>query len=285
MFLRLLFLGFSLGTFYALVSLGFSLVFGVTRIFNLAYGELILIGAYVAYWFVRNGLPFVAAFPVSIALLLVAGWIMTHLGFRIRQPYVLNSLLGTLGLAIILQNLYGSLFGGDYHLLNLPSLSGRIDLGLFFVSPGKFAVMVTSLTLIIVTHVFMTYTDTGLRIRATVQNREAALLSGVDVRRMSFLANFLGAALVGMAGPLFVTVHYLYPLAGIEITLLAILITILVGVGRTGAVIIGGIVLGIMESLTAYYLGGEWQEFLIALALILMLIIRPTGLLHGHGEE
>jgi branched-chain amino acid transport system permease protein len=285
MLLRLVFLGISLGAFYALVALGFSLVFGVTRIFNLAHGEMVLLGAYAAYWVVSSDLSFALAFPLSVILLVLAGALVAWLGLRIKEPYVLNSLLVTLGLAMILQSLYQSVFGGDYHLINLPYLSRGINLGLFWASGERLAVMLLSAVLLMATHRFMSRSDTGREIRATIQDREAALLSGINTRKMTFLANLLGAALIALAGPLFASVHYIYPQAGMQITLLAILIAILVGVGRTGAVILGGIVLGLMETFSVYYLSGEWQETIVALMLVGILVARPTGLFHGEGEE
>ena len=284
MLLRLVFLGLSLGAFYALVALGFSLVFGVTRIFNLAHGEMVLLGAYAAYWVVSSDISFVMAFPLSILLLLLTGSVMAYLGLRIKEPYVLNSLLVTLGLALIMQNLYLAVFGGDFHLINIPALSRGINLGLFWASGERLAVMVLSLVLLAGTYRFMSSSTIGKEIRATIQDRQAAMLSGIDTRRMTILANLLGAFLIALAGPLFATVHYIYPQAGMEITLLAVLVTILVGVGRTGAVILGGIILGLLEVMTAYYLRGEWQEAIIAVLIVGLLLARPTGLFQGEGE-
>lgn len=279
-FLQLLINALSLGSFYALVAFGFALIFGVTHAFNLAHGELILLGGYLAYFLVKYWqLPFIWTLPVCMLGLTMAAVLLQKLLQQVQPPYELNTLVVTFGLALVLQNVMLILFSANYRLI--PSVELPFELTKFALNITEAQVMdiVVSLVATISLHLLLRKTFLGKALRATIQNREAAKLVGIHVRRMSLIAFLLGGALIGLAGPLYARTAYLQPAGGTEPTLIAIVITIFAGVGRTRGILLGGWVLGVAESLSVYLLGSGWRELVSAVLLILLLILQPQGLL------
>ena len=272
--------GFSLGSFYVLMALGFSLIFGVTHAFNLAHGDLILLAGYLAYSLWHFGhISFYWTLPLCILCLPVAALGLQWLLRRLPAPFELNSLVVTFGLAIILQNLFLAAFSADFRLIMLPA---AIVLSLpswsILVTANQALLLVLSLIATGVVYLFLQRTFVGKALRATIQNREGAALAGVKVEQMQLIAFAVGGGLIGLAGPLFAVNMYLYPAGGMEATLIAITITIAAGVGRVRSLLLCGWLLGLAESLAILVIGTSWRELISALILILILVWRPEGL-------
>ena len=153
-----------------------------------------------------------------------------------------------------------------------------------YLSYGQITLLVLSLLVIALTYLLMRHTYLGKALRATIQDRESAALAGINVGGMGILAFAIGAVLIGVAGPLFGSIHYLYPTAGLQATLLAITITIFAGVGHIRSLIIGGWLLGFAESCAVVLLGASWRELVSAVMLITLLTWRPWGIL-GREEK
>ncbi len=274
-----IFTGFSLGSFYALVALGFSLIFGITRAFNLAHGEMIVLSGYLAFalWKFFQ-VPFYWILPICC---LALPWLTIPVHFLLRrlpEPYGLNTLVVTLGLALLLQTLMLAWFSADYRLMQLdlpfvtvPGLDSTFPLGqgvliiLSFIATGA-------------VHLLLKSTFLGKALRATIQDGEAAQMAGINVHRMALAAFGLGGVLIGLAGPLFAQNMYLYPAAGTEATMIAIVVTIFAGLGRIRTLLLGGWLLGLAESATVFTLGSKWRELISAAMLILLLYFRPEGI-------
>lgn len=274
-----IFAGFSLGSFYALMALGFSLIFGVTRAFNLAHGEMIVLSGYLAFvlWKFFQ-IPFFWILPIcSVAL----PWLTIPLHFLLRrlpEPYGLNTLVVTLGLALLLQTLMLVCFSADYRLMQ-PDLPLVAFPGLDFTFPlGQGVLIILSLMVTGAVHLMLKRTFLGKALRATIQDREAAQMAGINVNRMALAAFGLGGLLIGLAGPLYAQNMYLYPAAGTEATMIAIVVTIFAGLGRTRAILLGGWLLGLSESAAVFTLGSKWRELVSAALLILLLYFRPEGI-------
>jgi branched-chain amino acid transport system permease protein len=271
--------GFSLGSFYALVALGFSLIFGITRAFNLAHGELIVLSGYLAFalWKFYQ-VPFLLTFgPCSLALALLALPLCLLLR-RLKEPYALNTLVVTFGLALLLQNLMLVLFSADYRLIR-PELANST----FFETDFPFSInqiilVVLSLLTTGAVHVLLHYTFIGKALRATIQDSESAQMAGINIKLMAFVAFGLGGMLIGLAGPLYGENMYLYPTAGTGATLIAIILTIFAGVGRIRTLLLGGWLLGLAESATILTLGSKWRELVAAAVLLTLLTFRPEGI-------
>ena len=271
--------GFSLGSFYALVALGFSLIFGVTRAFNLAHGELIVLAGYLAFalWKFYQ-VPFLVTFGPCLVALALAALPLCLLLRGLKEPYALNTLVVTFGLALLLQNLMLVMFSADYRLIrpefaNL-TLPGT-DLPL---SANQIILVLLSLLATGAVHVLLHHTFLGKALRATIQDPEAAQVAGINVTRMAFVAFGLGGVLIGLAGPLYAENMYLYPTAGTGATLIAIILTIFAGVGRIRTLLLGGWLLGLAESATILSLGSKWRELVAAAVLLILLAWRPEGI-------
>ncbi len=277
--------GITLGSFYTLVALGFALIFGVTRIFNLAHGELLVLAGYVAYWLWKTyGVSLVLTFPAAVLLALVVCLILQLLFSRLKEPLELNSIVVSFGVAILLQNGMLFFFSGDYHLIRVEVLNQGLRFHRLYLSYGQFTLLALSLLVIGLVYVLMRHTYLGKALRATIQDREAAALAGINVGRMGVLAFAIGAILIGLAGPLFGCIHYLYPTAGLQATLLAVTITIFAGVGQIRSLIIGGWILGFAESCAVVLLGASWREMVSAVMLVTLLAIRPHGILRKEQQ-
>lgn len=277
--------GITLGSFYTLVALGFALIFGVTRIFNLAYGELLVLAGYVAYWLWKTyGVSLVLTFPAAVLVALVVCFILQLLFSRLKEPLELNSIVVSFGVAILLQNGMLFFFSGDYRLIRVEVLNQGLRFHRLYLSYGQFTLLALSLLVIGLVYLLMRHTYLGKALRATIQEREAAALAGINVGGMGVLAFAIGAILIGLAGPLFGCIHYLYPTAGLQATLLAVTITIFAGVGQIRSLIIGGWILGFAESCAVVLLGASWREMVSAVMLVTLLAIRPHGILRKEQQ-
>ncbi len=275
----IIFTGFSLGSFYALIALGFSLILGIARAFNLAHGEMILLSGYLAFmlWQLFQ-MPFLWILLICSLVLMVLTIPLHYLLRRLPEPHGLNTLMVTLGLALLLQNLFLAWFSADYRLMKSDWPLWNFP-GLNFSFPAQQGVLI-SLALLATgaVHLLLKHTFLGKALRATIQDREAAQVAGINVHRLGLVAFGLGGLLIGLAGPLFAQNMYLYPAAGVEATMIAIVVTIFAGLGRIRALLAGGWLLGLVQSAAVFSLGSKWRELVSAILLLLLLYFRPEGI-------
>jgi branched-chain amino acid transport system permease protein len=277
--------GLSLGSFYALIALGFSLIFGVTHAFNLAHGELIILSGYLAYalWKFTGASPY-WSIPVCLLVMPGAALLLNLLLRRLRAPFELNSLVVTFGLALFLQNVMLWAFSADYRLIQPESVRLFAVPGLpVALTENQLLMLVLSLAATGLVHRVLHRTFLGKALRAAIED-QAALLAGINVRRLGLAAFGFGGMLIGLAGPLYGQTMYLYPAGGLEATLIAIIITIFAGVGSIRGILVGGWLLGVAESLAVFVLGAGWRELVGAVLLIGLLIFKPQGL-RLKGQE
>jgi branched-chain amino acid transport system permease protein len=280
MLIQFLINAFSLGSFYALMALGFSLIFGVTRAFNLAHGELVVLSGYVAYVLgVHWQLSFFWTIPFCMVFMLLVAVLLRILLVHVKEPFQLNTLVLTFGLALLLQNLMLGLFSANFRLIRIHSAPLEIPFSGAGITPIQFSLISLSLLATAAVWALWRKTFLGKALRATMQDSEAARLAGIHIGHMGLIAFALGGALIGLAGPLFGLSAYLHPFGGMEATLVAIIITIFAGIGRIRGILLGGWILGIVESLTVYTLGASWRECVSAAILIGLLLLRPEGIL------
>jgi branched-chain amino acid transport system permease protein len=280
MFLQLIVNSFSLGSFYALIALGFSLIFGVTRAFNLAHGELILVSGYLAYGLCKGlGIPVLCTLPLCMLALAFVTMLLHKLLRHIPEPFELNTLVVTFGLAMVLQNVMLFAFSANFRLLPQANFPLSLPEITPILNPNQVILIGLSLLATALTHALLHKTFLGKALRATIQEREAARLAGIPVERMGLIAFALGGMLIGLAGPLYGQSAYLQPFAGPEPTSTAIIITIFAGVGRIRGILLGGWILGFVESSATLACGTSWRDMVSAILLIALLLLRPEGLL------
>jgi branched-chain amino acid transport system permease protein len=273
--------GFLLGGLYALMALGLALVWGVLNIVNLSHGALIMLGAYVTYFLFAGAHidPFVAL-PITAVVLFVVGYAIERgiLNFVIRGP-MFNTLLITFGIEVILTYLAQLWFSADFRAIN-PSYAGsNFAVAGITIPLVQVVVFGIAIGLTIAMWLFLLHSRIGRGIRASAQNLVAARLYGVDPKRIYALTFGIGSALAGVTGGLYGTVSQINPYIGGPLTAKSFAIAIIGGLDNPLGVIVGGLVLGLVESLTALYFGSTYRDVASFGVLLLVLILRPTGLL------
>ncbi len=285
--LQTLIAGLLLGGLYALIGLGMTLIMGVMKIINLAHGELMMVGMFVAYWmFTLFGIdPYLSVFIAAPLLFFLGIGIQKFLinpVLKVDSILPENQVILTVGIGMVLSSAATIAFKSDYR--STPVKYGTSAFYLTDIwkgSPIELSLSIPwsisflfALAITAALWFFLQRTDMGKSIRATAQDLDAALLMGVNVHRMRVVTFGLGSALVGAAGCLFIPIYYLYPALGGQFTLIAFVITILGGLGSNVGAILGGLILGLFESLTATYIGMGWApvgRFMIFIAALLFL--------------
>lgn len=273
--------GILLGGLYALMALGLALVWGVLNIVNLAHGAFIMLGAYVVYYLFTGAHidPFVAL-PIAAVVMFVFGYIIQRgiLNLVIRAP-MFNTLLITFGLEVVLTYIAQLAFSADYRTIN-PSYAGsNFNVSGVTVPYIQLLAFAIALALTFAMWVFLMRTRLGRGIRASAQNLVAARLYGVNPRTIYAITFGLGTALAGVAGGLYGMVSQINPYIGGSLTAKSFVIAIIGGLDNPLGVIVGGLFLGIVESLTALYIGPTYKDVISFGILVLVLILRPSGLL------
>ncbi len=276
--------GILIGALYGLAAAGLSLVFGVLKVLNVAHGQLLMLGGYASFWlFTSNGVDPFVSLVVSIPILFVIG-IVLHRGLFVHiiklpeEIRIKNSLLIGFGLALLLDNMAIRLWTADERSITT-NYSGAA-LNLFNVSLPYVRVvsMLVALVAVLGLHLFLTRTYIGRSIKATAEDWEAAALVGINIDRTYLLAFAIGTALAGAAGSLIIIGYSINPGIGLEWTLKALVVIVLAGMGSVGGTLAGGVLLGVIESISVYFTGGAYREVVGLVMFLLVLFLRPQGL-------
>ena len=277
-------LGLLIGGLYGLAAAGLSLVFGVMKVLNVAHGELIMLGGYGAFWVVALlGLdPFVSlALVIPGSLLLGVVLYAGLFGFVVRadeETRVKNSLLIGFGLALALHALAVRLWTADERSVPTPYGGAVFTVAGLSIPAVRLLSLTLAFALILALQLLLTRWRWGQAIRATAEDWQAALLTGIDVRRAYLLAFALGTALAGAAGTLVTVAYSVSPSIGLEWTLKALIVVVLAGLGSVLGTFVGGLVLGVAEAASAAAFGGPYREVIGLVIFVVVLILRPRGL-------
>jgi len=277
-------LGVLIGGLYGLAATGLSLVFGVMRVLNVAHGELIMLGGYGAFWLAALlGVdPFAALLVVVPAALLFGALLYWGLfGFVVRaheEARVKNSLLIGFGLALALHALAVRLWTADERAIPTPYSGAVLSVGDLTIPVVRLATLAIALGLTVALQLLLAHWRWGKAIRATAEDWQAALLTGIDVRRAYVLAFALGTGLAGAAGTLVTVAYSVSPAIGLEWTLKALIVVVLAGLGSMLGTFVGGIVLGVAEAASAATFGGPYREIVGLVIFVVVLVVRPRGL-------
>ena len=268
------------GTNYALYSLGLAFVFGILRIINLAHGDVVVLGGYVAYWLlVKWGVSPLLSLPLA-ALAGAAVAVVTYRVFlrQVRAAPELNTLILTFGIGIFLANLFLQLWTGDLRSVEVDWLQQPLSLGSLRISVGEVVAFAVSIACVLGLQAFLTRTRTGKAIRVTAIDRDSAALAGIDVDRVDRGAFVIGGMLAGVAGPLLGILSHVTPSAGHGITVKAFILTVLAGVGSMAGLIASGLIIGVGEAMTVTFLSSSVRELFGFVLFLVILLVRPTGL-------
>jgi len=273
--------GILLGGLYAVMALGLALVWGVLNIVNLAHGAFIMLGGYAAWHLYRLagidpflGLPIVAVAMFALGYALQRGL----LNLVVRAP-MFNTLLITFGLEVVITYCAQLAFSADFRTINPPYAGSNVALGAVTLPVARLLAFGVALALTIGMWLFLLHTRLGRAIRATAQNLIAARLYGVEPRHLYAVTFGLGIALAGMSGALYGTVSQINPYIGATLTAKSFAISIIGGLDNPLGVIVGGLFLGVVESLTTLYVGPTYADVTSFGILVLVLVVRPSGLL------
>ncbi|WP_274427328.1 branched-chain amino acid ABC transporter permease [Chelativorans sp. YIM 93263] len=289
LFLQTVLNGLVLGGIYSLAAVGFSLVFGVLGIVNLTHGIFVVAGAYGALlFFGQIGIdPLVAIIPIGLVLFAV-GYVYqrTIIQWAVSRASLVASLVVTFGVAMMARNGLQLVFGPDVHTITPAYSFMSLTLGPLRMDVVRLVALGASLVLLVVLALVLARTHFGRAIRATAQQPLAAELSGLNVRNLHGLTFGLGAAMAGASGAIIGIVQPFTAASEVAWTLNAFIVVVLGGIGSPAGALVGGLLLGMINAFTAQYIGPSLTQAAMFLVLVLMLLVRPSGLLgNAFGES
>ena len=273
--------------FFALAAVGLVLIFGVMGVVNFAHGELVMVGAYTV-WFLhaQNNVPFLLTIVIAVILVSAIGLIMERFLFRPMRENPLGGLICSIGVLFILQ-VIATLVGGDGPSKQVPPpFEGTMILFDFLRIPNQrvFSIVVSVIALGLLWF-FLTRTRLGWSLRAVSQDREAAGLQGINSNRISMIAIGVGAAMAGLAGALMAPLTNINPHMGHNIIITAFIVTIVGGVGSLSGAVIASIFYALFHTFITTYFSGTIATISGLLIMVLMLIIRPSGIMGRRVSE
>jgi branched-chain amino acid transport system permease protein len=279
-FLQQIFNGLAIGSVYTLVALGLTVVFGILGIAHFAHGSLAMFGGYLTFVFSTSmGVSFFASIAMAMPVGAVMGMLIERLAYRpVRDAPHINAFIIALGLTMMLEGGNLLLFGADQVIIQTP-YQQVFDFGGIFVAQLRMVVIVTAVTLVAVVMLLILKTKTGKSVRAVAQNRHAAVLMGVNVNFVSSVVFAISSALGVAAGALIGALLALAPGVGESFAVKGFAVLILGGLGSLPGAILGGLVLGVSESLAAGFLSSAYKDVISFLIMILVLLVMPQGLM------
>lgn len=268
------------GVNYALYCLGLAFVFGIMRIINMAHGEFLVLGGYIAYWLLVMcgmnpllSLPLAGVFAAGASFLSYRFFIQ-----RIRTTPELNTLILTFGIGIFLSNLFLQLWTADLRSISVHWMETPLKISGIYISFGEMITFTVSFLGVLALHSFLRRTKTGKAIRITAIDRDASALSGINVEKIDLLAFSIGGLLAGLGGPLLGMLSFVSPVTGLHITVKAFILTVLAGVGSIPGLVVAGIILGVGEAVTVTFVSSSYRELFGFALFLFILLIRPSGL-------
>ncbi len=280
-FFQALISGILIGGVYALIGIGLTIIFGVMRVINFAHGDLLMLGMYLTYYLftLLHIDPFISIIITIPLMFLFGGFLQKAIINRALNALPQNQILLTIGMGLVMSNSIMLAFTSDYKILSTSYSSSSITvLGISISVPLVVSFILTS-AITTVLYWFLYRTDMGQAIRATADDREAAQLMGINVRRMSMIAFGIGSALAATAGALISPTYYIFPQVGSTFTLKAFVITVLGGMGSIFGATLGGVLIGVAESIGGVYLGSGWKDVIVFILFLLVLLFKPSGLM------
>ena len=272
--------GILMGGIYALVSIGLTLIFGVMNVVNFAHGEFLMLAMYLVFWlFSLAGLdPYLSIFIVVPVLFLVG--ILTHklIMQHLVEKEHYTQIFATVGLSIVMVNAALFLWKADYRMVKTSYSTSVFFLGEMVISYPRLISFLVAMAITILLFLFLKYTYLGKSIRATAQDGHGARLMGVNIQKVYALTFGIGSACVGVAGALLMPVYYAFPTVGLHFVLLAFVCVVLGGMGNIVGAFFGGLIIGLIEALSGFFIAPELKEAVYFLIFVLVLLIKPSGL-------
>ncbi len=280
MVLQLLISGILLGGVYALVSIGLTLIFGVLDVVNFAHGEFLMIGMYAVFWLctLLHMDPYLSILLVAPLLFFIGLFVgRTVIQQTIGAPSSVQ-IFATVGVSLILMNGALVLWKADFRSVATTYGSGALAIGPIFIGYPQLISFIGAIFFSAMLFPFLRYTYIGKAIRATAQNRRAAMLMGIDIQRIYVFTFGIGISLVGIASALLAPIYSIHPAIGSQFVLVAYVAVVLGGLGNIPGAILGSIIIGITETFSGFFISPGWRQGIYYAVFILVLIFRPQGL-------
>lgn len=279
MFFQLLLNGIVLGSGYALISIGHTIIFGLMKVSNFAHGEFYMLGAYFAFTFLNMlKLPFPLAFFLTIICGIILGYLINKLVFKyVRDDMTVNGLV-TIGMSIFFTNLAQYIWGAQPKHLKNPFKGGPIFLGDVAITPERLFIILTSAVTLLIFYYVIKYTIFGKAFRATFQQRDAAQLVGIDSENIYSISTILGTVMACIAGILLGLVYSLEPTMGAKAISVSWSVVVAGGPGNFIGAITIGLLMGVIESLGGGYISSVYKDVFPFIILIIILIFKPQGI-------
>lgn len=289
-FISYLLNGISLGSVYAIIALGYTMVYGIAKMLNFAHGDVIMIGSYVAYMAINNmGLPIPVSILLSVIVCTLLGVMMEKIAYKpLRQASKLAVLITAIGASYFLQNIALLIFGA-----NTKSFSSVVNMepiqlagGQLIISGETVATVVACIVIMVCLMTFMKYSKAGHAMLAVSEDSGAAQLMGINVNATISLTFAIGSALAAVAGVLLCSAYpALTPYTGAMPGIKAFVAAVFGGIGSIPGAFIGGILLGVIEILSRAYISSQLSDAIVFSVLIIVLVVKPTGLLGKQIQE
>lgn len=287
---QLLLFGVVWGGLYALIALGLNLIFGVMKILNIAHGELMMLGAYLAFWlFSLWQVSPLVSMPLAAAAMCVFGIVIQKvlidpIAARSQTPagFENATLIVFFGMLLILQNVALLLWSADYRVVSY--LTEPVRVGVISVAANRLVVLAVALALSALMFALMQYTMMGKAIRAVSQDRDTARLMGIDTKRIGMIGFGIGSGIAGVAGVLASTIYVITPTVGLLFTVKAFTIMVVGGLGNQFGIFVAGLALGIIEFFASYLVGSEFKDATGYILLIGFILWRSRTSVAFAGE-
>ena len=279
--------GLNIGSIYALIALGYTMVYGIAKLINFAHGDVIMVGAYISFISMKFGLPWWLAVIISIVACAVLGVVMEKVAYKpLRNASRISLLITAIGISYLLQNLFQLIFGANpqpYHaFITLPAL----NLGGISIQANYYITFSVSVLLMILLTLFVNKTTMGKAMRAVSEDEGAAKLMGINVDTTISLTFAIGCALAAIAGMLYADCYpMINPTLGSLPGIKAFIAAVLGGIGSIPGAVIGAFILGMVEAMTKAYISSQLTDTIVFAILILMLVFKPAGILGKNVKE
>ncbi|MCF7926700.1 MAG: branched-chain amino acid ABC transporter permease [Candidatus Izimaplasma sp.] len=290
LFINQLINGLNTGSIYALVAIGYTMVYGIIKLINFAHGEIMMFGAYFAFVFaymIPWNLPFILIIIISMILAAIMGMLIERIAYKkLRKAPRISALITAIGMSLFLQNLALLIFGASYKRMRPLVSTEPVHLFGFNISKLTLITIGLSVFFMMVLTFFIHKTKPGKAMRAVSQDKGAAILMGINIDNIISLTFAIGSAL-GALGGIFYAMAYsqIYPTLGVMPGLKAFIAAVFGGIGNITGAMVGGYLIGIIETMTKAYISKQWVDAIVFGLLILILLFKPSGLLGKSTKE
>ena len=287
-FVQTLISGLSLGSIYALIALGYTMVYGIAKMLNFAHGDIIMVGAYAVIVVVFNlAMPAYVAILVSILVCALLGVLIERLAYKpLRQAPPLTVLITAIGVSYLLQNVALLVFGSEQKAFPVIFEFPPLTLGQVTIDGITLATLIVTATIMVLLTLFISKTKLGKAMRAVSEDKEAAGLMGISTNRTITITFAIGSALAAFASIFYgATYVYIKPTTGSMPGIKAFVAAVFGGIGSIPGAMLGGILLGVIEQLSKTYVSTLWSDAIVFGVLVIVLVVKPTGLLGKQISE